>query len=147
VQTHPAGDELARACAQAMLERDRAAQALGIKIEEAREGYARGALTITDAMLNGHDIVHGGVTFTLADTVFAWACNSRNVPYVALSVTMSYTAPGRLGETLHAEGQELTLKGRTGVYDIRVTNGSGDLVGLFRGTCYRIRGTVLHEDA
>ncbi|GAC1418651.1 MAG: hydroxyphenylacetyl-CoA thioesterase PaaI [Candidatus Velthaea sp.] len=148
MQTELAGDPLARACAEAMHARDRAAQALGIALEEAREGYARGLMTITESMINGHDSVHGGVTFTFADTVFAWACNSRNVPHVALSVTMSFTAPGKLGETLRAEAREITLKGRTGVYDITVTNASsGTVIGLFRGTCYRIRGTVLLEGA
>lgn len=148
MQTELAGDALARACAEAMLSRDRAAQALGITLEEAREGYARGLMTVTESMINGHDTAHGGVTFTFADTIFALACNSRNVPHVALNVTMSFTAAAKLGDTLRAEGRELTLKGRTGVYDITVVNAeSGKLIGLFRGTCYRIHGTVLLEEA
>jgi acyl-CoA thioesterase len=137
-----AGDALARACAQAMFARDRAAQRLGIVIEEVREGYARLAMMIREDMLSGHGIVHGGVTFTLADTAFAYACNSRDVPYVALSATISFTAPGRLGETLIAEAVELVSKARTGLYDIAVNTSTGTLVGTFRGTCYRIRGTV-----
>jgi acyl-CoA thioesterase len=139
------GDDLARACAAAMLSRDRAAQALGIAIEEAREGYVRLVMPIRADMINGHDTVHGGVTFTLADTAFAFACNSRNVPHVALQASISFTAPGKLGDVLTAEGREVTLKGRTGVYDITVTNGAGALVGTFRGVCYRIHGTVLED--
>ncbi len=125
--------------------RDRAAQALGIMIEEAREGYARLKMPIREDMINGHDTVHGGVTFTLADTAFAFACNSRNVAHVALQASISFTAPGKLGDVLYAEGREVTLKGRTGVYDITVTNGEGGLVGMFRGVCYRIHGTVLAD--
>jgi acyl-CoA thioesterase len=139
------GDALARACASAMFARDRAAQSLGIVIDESREGYARLHMTVREDMVNGHAIAHGGMIFTLADTTFAYACNSRNVPYVALQVSISFTAPGRLGETLVAEGQEITLAGRTGVYDIVVRAQSGTPVALFRGTCYRIRGTVLDD--
>jgi acyl-CoA thioesterase len=142
-----AGDALARACASAMFARDRAAQSLGIVIEEARAGYARLHMTVRDDMVNGHAIAHGGMVFTLADTAFAYACNSRNVPYVALQVSISFTAPGRLGTTLVAEGQEVTLAGRTGVYDVRVRDAEGKPVALFRGTCYRIRGTVLDDPA
>lgn len=137
------GDELARACTEAMFARDQAAQSLGLVVEEAREGYARISLRITQTMINGHDTVHGGITFTLADTAFAYACNSRNVPHVALQASISFTAPGRLGDTLIAEGREVSLKGRTGVYDITIANAAGDLIGMFRGTCYRIHGTVL----
>jgi acyl-CoA thioesterase len=138
------GDVLARACASAMLSRDRAAQALGITIEEAREGSARLAMTIAETMVNGHAIAHGGVVFTLADTAFAFACNSRNVPHVALSATVSFIEPARVGERLIAEAQERSLKGRTGVYDVNVSNAAtGELVGVFRGICYRIRGEVL----
>jgi acyl-CoA thioesterase len=144
VPAEPAGDELARACAAAMFARDRAAQTLGIAIEEASEGYARLGLTIAETMINGHAIAHGGVVFTLADTAFAYACNSRNVPHVALSATISFIAPAKLGERLVAEAQERSLKGRTGVYDITVTNAAtAELVGVFRGICYRIRGSVL----
>jgi acyl-CoA thioesterase len=141
------GDALAQACANAMFARDRAAQSLGIVIEEAREGYARLRMTVRDDMVNGHAIAHGGMVFTLADTAFAYACNSRDVPYVALQVSISFTAPGRLGEILVAEGQEITLAGRTGVYDIAVRTQTGTPVALFRGTCYRIRGTVLADPA
>ena len=137
------GDALARACAEAMLSRDHASQALGIALDDARPGFARASLTITQTMVNGHAIAHGGVTFTLADSAFAFACNSRNEPNVALQASISYVAAAVLGDRLVAEAQEQSSKGRTGVYDITVTRGEGELVALFRGVCYRIKGTVL----
>jgi len=137
------GNALARACAAKMLERDRASQSLGIVLEDARPGWARASLRITETMVNGHDIAHGGVTFTLADSAFAFACNSRNEPNVALQASISYVSAVKLGDVLVAEAQEQSSKGRTGVYDITVTRGEGELVALFRGVCYRIKGTVL----
>ena len=136
------GDALARACAAAMLSRDFASQALGMVLEDARPGWARVALTIRETMVNGHAIAHGGVTFTLADSAFAFACNSRNEPNVALQASISYVAAARLGDVLVAEAQERSSKGRTGVYDVTVTCGD-ELVALFRGVCYRVKGTVL----
>jgi acyl-CoA thioesterase len=137
------GDALARACAEAMLSRDRASQALGMTIEEARAGYARVAMTIGETMVNGHAIAHGGVTYTLADSTFAFACNSRNEPNVALQCSISYTSAVQLGDRLVAEAHECSSKGRTGVYDVTVTRGDGEIVALFRGVCYRVKGTVL----
>jgi acyl-CoA thioesterase len=138
-------DALARACAQALFERDRPAQTLGIVIQESRPGYARLAMTVGDAMIMGHGIAHGGVIFTFADTAFGYACNSRNVCYVALDVTISFVAPAHLGDRLEAVAQERSMRARTGVYDITITQASGELVAVFRGTCYRIAGSVLAE--
>jgi len=128
-----------------MLERDSASRTLGITIEEARPGYARLSMRITDTMVNGHAIAHGGVIFTLADSAFAFACNSRNEANVALQASISFVSAGRLGDVLVAEAQEQASKARTGTYDVRVTRADGGLVALFRGVCYRIRGTVLHD--
>jgi len=141
--TELTGDALARACAEAMLSRDRASQGLGIVLDEARPGYARTSMTIGEEMVNGHAIAHGGVTFTFADSTFAFACNSRNEPNVALQASISYVAAAKLGDRLVAEAQERSSKGRTGVYDITVSRAGGELVALFRGVCYRIKGTVL----
>lgn len=138
-------DTLARACAEALFERDMPAQNLGVVIQESRPGYARLAMTVGDTMIMGHGIAHGGVIFTFADTAFGYACNSRNVCYVALDVTISFIAPARLGDRLEAVAQERSMRGRTGVYDITVMRASGELVAVFRGTCYRIAGTVLAE--
>jgi acyl-CoA thioesterase len=135
--------ELAKACAARMLERDAASQALGMVLEGARPGWARVSLTITETMVNGHAIAHGGVTFTLADSAFAFACNSRNEPNVALQASISFIGAVQLGDRLVAEAQEQSSKGRTGVYDVRVTRDDDELVALFRGVCYRIKGTVL----
>ena len=141
------GAALARACAEAMLSRDHASQALGIELLDARPGWARATLTLGPTMVNGHAIAHGGVIFTLADSAFAFACNSRNEPNVALQCSISYVAAGMLGDVLVAEAVEQSSKGRTGVYDITVTRGEGELVALFRGVCYRVKGTVLEGAA
>ena len=141
--TELSGEGLARACAQAMYERDAASRSLGMTIEEARPGYARVSMRITESMVNGHAIAHGGMTFTLADSAFAFACNSRNEPNVALQASISFVSAVRLGDVLVAEAQERSSKAKTGVYDITVTRGGGEVVALFRGVCYRIRGTVL----
>lgn len=141
------GAALARACAEAMLSRDHASQALGIELLDASPGRARATLTLGPAMVNGHAIAHGGVIFTLADSTFAFACNSRNEPNVALQCSISYVAAGRLGDVLVAEAVEQSSKGRTGVYDITITRGEGELVALFRGVCYRVKGTVLEGAA
>jgi acyl-CoA thioesterase len=143
----PTGAALARACAEAMLARDHASQALGIALLDASPGRARATLTLGPAMVNGHAIAHGGVIFTLADSTFAFACNSRNEPNVALQCSISYVAAGKLGDVLVAEAAEQSSKGRTGVYDVTVTRGEGELVALFRGVCYRVRGTVLEGAA
>jgi acyl-CoA thioesterase len=145
VKTELHGDALARACADAMFARDTASQALGMTIEEARAGYARVSMTITESMVNGHLIAHGGMTFTLADSAFAFACNSRNEPNVALQCSISFLAPVKLGDRLVAEAEERSSKGRTGVYDITVSRDDGEPVALFRGVCYRVKGTVLED--
>ena len=137
------GDALARACAEIMLERDAASRTLGMVLEGARPGWARVSMTITESMVNGHAIAHGGVTFSLADSAFAFACNSRNEPNVALQCSISYVNAAKLGDVLVAEAEERSSKGRTGVYDVNVTRGEGELVAMFRGVCYRIKGTVL----
>jgi acyl-CoA thioesterase len=137
------GDALARACAEAMLSRDYASQALGIVLDDAREGYARCSLVVGPAMVNGHGLAHGGIIFTLADTAFAFACNSRNEASVAMQASISYIAAAKLGERLVAECREQSVRGSSGVYDIMVTREDGTLIALFRGVSHRIRGTVL----
>jgi len=141
--TNPSADELAlaQAAAHAMWERDHTSRALGISLEEVRPGYARTGMAIVETMVNGHAIAHGGMVFALADSTFALACNSRNVPFVALQCSISYIAPARLGDRLVAEAHEHSLRGRTGVYDVTVARGE-DTIALFRGVCYRVSGTV-----
>jgi acyl-CoA thioesterase len=126
-----------------MYARDAAARTLGITIEEVRPGYARLSMVAAKSMLNGHDVMHGGFIFALADTAFAYACNSRDEANVALNAAISFTAPGRAGERLAATAQERSHAGRTGIYDVEVTNESGETIAFFRGTSYRIGGTVI----
>jgi acyl-CoA thioesterase len=140
----PAADALAARARDAMYARDRATQMLGIEIVEVRAGFARVAFTIRDDMLNGHDVAHGGLLFTLADSAFAYACNSRNDATVALQGSISFAAPARLGERVEAVARERTLGGRTGTYDVEVTGPSGT-VALFRGVSYRVSGKVASE--
>jgi acyl-CoA thioesterase len=134
---------LAEQCAQAMYARDRASQTAGMTIDEVAPGYARMSMTLLPQMMNGHDIAHGGAIFALADSSFAFACNSRNVPSVAQHCSITYISPGREGEKLVAECKEMNLTGRYGIYDVTITGGDGRIVALFRGHSAAIRGTVL----
>ena len=135
--------QIAEACGSAMYERDYAAQMLGITLEEISPGYARMQMTVRQDMVNGHDICHGGMTFSLADTAFAYACNSRNQVTVASSCTIDFISPGRLGDVLTAVAQERSLRGRSGVYDIKVTHQNGELIAHFRGRSQRLQGEVV----
>jgi acyl-CoA thioesterase len=136
-------DELARAAAKAMYEADACARAFGIEIAEVRAGYARLSMAVRPEFLNGHNICHGGLIFTLADTAFAYACNSYNVNTVAAGCSIEYLRPVQPDELLTAEAVEQVLSGRNGVYDIRVTNRAGEAVALFRGKSAQIRGNVI----
>jgi len=137
-----AAQQLAQDAAQAMWSRDHVAQALGMQLDEVRPGYARLRMVIRQDMVNGHAICHGGMVFTLADTAFAYACNSYNQNTVASACQIDFLAPSHLGETLEAEGIERALGGRTGVYDITVRTSGGTTVALFRGKSARIKGEV-----
>ena len=134
---------LAARVAATMFARDRAAQMLGIVVAQVAPGSATCSMTVRDEMLNGHDICHGGILFTLADTAFAYACNSRNERTVALQCSISFAAPARAGERLSALAEERATGGRTGTYDVRVCAADGSLVALFRGTSYRVSGALV----
>jgi len=134
---------LADAVTQAMWSRDRATQGLGIQILSVKPGYALFAMPVRGDMVNGHHICHGGFIFTLADSTFAFACNSYNQNTVASSCNIDFLAPAREGDVLEAEAVERSLAGRTGVYDITVRTRSGKTVALFRGKSYRIKGEVI----
>ncbi|HSC24194.1 MAG TPA: hydroxyphenylacetyl-CoA thioesterase PaaI [Casimicrobiaceae bacterium] len=136
---------LAENVAARMFESDRASRALGMRIESVGPGRAEMTMTVRDDMLNGHAICHGGFIFLLADSTFAFACNSHNRNTVAQGCTIDYLAPARAGDVLRAVGSERSRTGRTGVYDIEVTNGQGATVALFRGKSYRIDGTLVDE--
>jgi len=135
--------ELAEAVAHAMWARDHAAQALGIRIESVAPGQAQLLMDVRQDMLNGHDICHGGMIFSLADTAFAYACNAYNQTTVASACNIDFLAPARRGDTLRAIATERSRAGRTGVYDITVQNADGNVLALFRGKSHRITGEVL----
>jgi acyl-CoA thioesterase len=99
-------------------------------------------MTVREDHCNGHGICHGGITFTLADSAFAFACNSRNQSTVAQHNTISYLAPGQLGDRLKAEAREVALKGRSGIYDVTVTNQDDIVIAQFRGNSRAIKGTL-----
>ncbi len=114
-------DDLARACAEAMWKEDGASKGLGMEILQVRAGEATLAMTIQPNMVNGHGIAHGGFIFTLADSAFAYACNSHNERVVAAQGNISFIRPGRLGDRLVAVAREVSRAGRSGIYDVRVT--------------------------
>ena len=126
-----------------MFERDRASQAAGMRIEEMAPGYARVTMRLAPAMINGHLTAHGGAVFTLADSAFAFACNSRNVLSVAQHCSITYVTPANEDELLIAEARETNLNGRFGIYDVTITAGDGRVVAIFRGHSAAVRGTVV----
>jgi len=129
----PEAAALAQACAASMYARDVAAQALGIVLEEVAPGFARMSMTVRPDMANGHGICHGGFLFTLADTCFAFACNTFNRVTVAQSAGIDFIRPVAIGERLQAEASMLHQGGRSGVYDVEVRRSDGKLVAAFRG--------------
>jgi acyl-CoA thioesterase len=114
-------DDLARACAEAMWKDDDASQGLGMEILDVKAGQATLAMTVKPHMVNGHGIAHGGFIFLLADSTFAFACNSRNERAVAAQCNISFIKPGKLGDRLVATAKEISWTGRSGIYDVRVT--------------------------
>ncbi|MGA8006628.1 MAG: hydroxyphenylacetyl-CoA thioesterase PaaI [Burkholderiales bacterium] len=130
-----------------MTREDRCSAWLGMRLEEVRPGYARVSMTVIETMVNGHDLCHGGMIFTLADTTFAYACNSHNQRAVAAGCAIEFLAPAHLGDVLSAEGVEVAHIGRSGVYDMKVTNQHGQLVAVFRGKAATIKGKLVGEEA
>jgi phenylacetic acid degradation protein PaaD len=124
---------LAVRCADAMYAKDIASQALGITIDEVGSGSARARMTVQDTMLNGHGICHGGYVFTLADTAFAFACNTYDEVTVAAGADVTFLAPVHAGTTLLATATERNRRGRSGLYDVTVATDAGDIVAEFRG--------------
>jgi acyl-CoA thioesterase len=144
---HSDPQAMAELAGKAMYERDPASQALGMKLDEIRPGYARMSMPVRADMLNGHGTCHGGYIFMLADSAFAFACNSHNLVTVGAGCTIDYLAPGRPGDLLVAEAVEQALTGKTGVYDIVVTNQEGRKIALFRGKSHRVSGHVVDVPA
>jgi acyl-CoA thioesterase len=134
---------LARKVAETLLSREGTGPAWGLVLEEAREGYARVSMEIVASMLNGHGTAHGGMIFALADTAFAYACNSRNETTVAQSASITFLAPAKFGERLIAEATEQALAGRTGAYRVSVRTEDGRVIADFLGASRTIGGSIV----
>ena len=137
-------DDLARACADAMWKDDDASSTLGMEILDVKAGEATLAMTIQPHMVNGQRIAHGGFIFTLADSAFAFACNSRNARAVAAHCQITFIRPGKIGDRLVAIAREISRSGRSGIYDVRVTV-DDEVIAEFRGHSRTIAGTWLPE--
>ena len=139
--------ERAERSAEAMWAGDQASAWIGMTIESIDEGMAELALTVQPHHTNGHGICHGGITFTLADSAFAFACNSRNLSTVAQHNVVSFLKPVKSGTRLLARAEEVSLSGRSGIYDVRVTDHSGQVVAEMRGFSRAIGGHLFDEAA
>jgi acyl-CoA thioesterase len=135
-------DDLARACADAMWKEDDASSGLGMKIIEVGSGRATLTMRVAPHMVNGQRIAHGGFIFTLADSAFAFACNSHNQKSVAAQGDITFIRPGKLGDELVATAREISRSGRSGIYDVQVTV-DGEVIAEFRGHSRTIGGTWL----
>jgi acyl-CoA thioesterase len=132
---------------QTMFAADVAArETMGIELVSVAPGHAVMRMAVQPLHLNGHQICHGGFIFTLADTTFAYACNSHNKSTVAAGCSIEFLKPGHQGDVLTCEGQEQVLQGRHGIYDMKVTNQKGEVVAMFRGKSAQIPGQVFPEE-
>ena len=139
--------EIAEASAKAMWNSDSASQRLGMSLDHVAPGEATLSMTMTEAMSNGHGNCHGGYIFTLADSAFACACNSHNDVVVGQHCSISYLNPVRIGDRLTAAAREVSRRGRSGIYDIRITNQDGVHVAEFRGHSRTVKGTHIPVEA
>jgi acyl-CoA thioesterase len=139
----PPANQTADAVKARMLGQDSFSQLLGLKVDEVAPGYCRLHFVVRPDMLNGFGALHGGVTFTAADTAFAFACNSHGRQSVGLTVTIDYLEAGRVGDVLTAEASEVSLKHKVGVYQVHVSNQHGTVLALFKGTAYRTSHEIL----
>jgi acyl-CoA thioesterase len=135
--------ELAEKCAAAMAENDDASRSLAMLVEKIAPGHAVLSMRVTQEMMNGYGICHGGKVFTLADSAFAFACNTYNQITVAASAEISFLRPAQLGDKLTATARETWRVGRNGIYDIAVTDQDGEQVAEFRGKSRTIKGTLV----
>lgn len=131
---------MARRCAEKMYAADRSSRALGIEIGDVAAGRATASMTVRDTMVNGHGIAHGGYVFLLADTAFAFACNTYEIPTVAAAADVVFVAPAHAGDRLVAEAVERVRYGRSGVYDVTVRRGDGEVIAEFRGNSRALPG-------
>ena len=141
---HP--NELAAKVAARMYDEDNASRGLGFVIDEVPPGYAKLSMTVRSNMVNGHKLCHGGIIFTLADSAFAFSCNSHNQRTVAASADISFLKAAFEGERLEAVAEERWREGRNGIYDVRVINQDGVTIAEFRGKSRSIKGTILEDE-
>lgn len=139
--------ELAEACSAAMWAEDEASRALGMSLERIAPGQAQLSMQVTKAFCNGHGTCHGGYIFTLADSAFAFACNSYNRKVVAGQAAITFIAPAYAEERLIAEAVEVARYGRNGIYDVTVKKADGSLIASFRGQSREIKGRHLPDEA
>ena len=133
----------AEAVKELMLRQDTFSQFLGLQIDEVGPGYCRLHFVVRPDMLNGFGALHGGVTFSAADSAFAFACNSHGRQSVGLTVTIDYLEAGRAGDVITVEAREESLKHKIGVYQVRVTTQNSAVLALFKGTAYRTSNEIL----
>ncbi|MEQ9396986.1 hydroxyphenylacetyl-CoA thioesterase PaaI [Haliea sp.] len=136
-------EQLARDCGEALWVGDHACRALGVTLVAIAPGTATMTMRVRADMVNGHDLCHGGLIFTLADSCFAYACNSENFNTVAAGARIEFLAPARLGEELTASASQVQQGRRSGVYDVTVTNQAQQTIALFRGNSHRIGGHLV----
>jgi acyl-CoA thioesterase len=136
-------NDLAKKVVNHLLKTDLFSKWLGIEIIEIKEGYSKIKMTIRKEMTNGFEIVHGGITFSLADSAFAFACNSRNNLSVALDTSINFTKPALVNDILIAEAKEIHNGNSTGLYQISITNQYDHLIAVFKGTCFRMNRNLI----
>jgi acyl-CoA thioesterase len=137
--------DLARRVTLRLRETEGPTRTLGLELEAVDVGFARVSMTVTPGMLNGVGTAHGGVLFTLADTAFAYACNSRNHASVAQHAAISFLAPAHLGDVVTAEAREVALEGRSGVYSVRIARADGGTVAMFEGLSRTLGRSILES--
>ncbi|MFT6916588.1 MAG: acyl-CoA thioesterase [Motiliproteus sp.] len=137
--------QLAERCAELIYQQDATTRELGMKLIRIAPGSAELSMRVLPWMVNGHDTCHGGLIFSLADSTFAFACNSENYKTVAASCSIDYINPGHRNDLLIARASKNHQRGRTGVYDVQVENQQGELIALFRGRSHRLSGAVIPD--
>ena len=136
-------DQVAHEVITKVLQQDLFSLWLGIEVLEIKEGFSKIKMLIRAEMINGLGIVHGGITFSLADSCFAFACNNRNILSVALDTSINFIKPVHVGDTLVAKATEMHNGKSTGLYHVAITNQKGHVVALFKGTCFRTNKTLI----
>ena len=139
--------ERAKRSSEVMWANDKASKWLGLELVKVSTGEAQLSMLVEPHHTNGHGICHGGFLYTLADSAFAFACNSRNQSTVAYHNSMTYHAPAQLGDRLLANAREVSLKGRSGIYDVEITNQDGVHIASFRGQSRTVKGQLFDEEA